>query len=74
MESGSTDGTANMIINGSELTVSCNQQTTIRIAGSVAKTVTMQTSGETKNLHVIKSKDGIAFTIPSINNAVIKID
>lgn len=74
IESGSSDGAANMIVNGDELTISCNQQTTIRIAGSVAKTVTMQTSGETKNLHIIKSKEGIAFTIPSINNAVIKID
>jgi hypothetical protein len=34
----------------------------------------IQAAGETKSLHMIKSKEGIAFTIPAINNAVIKID
>ena len=74
IESGSSDGAANMIINGNELILSCNQQTTIRIAGSVAKTVTMRTSGETRSLHIIKSKEGIAFTVPAANNVIIKID
>ena len=74
IESGSSDGAVNMIVNGNELTISCNQQTTIRIAGSLTKNIMMQTAGETKNLHIIKSKDGIAFTIPAIKNAVIKID
>ena len=74
IESGSSDGAANMIVNGNELTISCNQQTTIRIAGSLTKKIMMQAAGETKNLHMIKSKEGIAFIVPAINNAVIKID
>jgi hypothetical protein len=74
IESGSSDGAANMIVNENELTISCNQQTTIHIAGSLAKKIMIQAAGETKSLHMIKSKEGIAFTIPAINNAVIKID
>lgn len=74
IESGKTDGAANMIANGDELTISCNQQTTIHIAGSLAKKIMIQAAGETKSLQVIKSKEGIAFTIPAIDNAVIKID
>jgi hypothetical protein len=74
IESGSSDGAANMIVNGNELIISCNQQTTIRIAGSSAKKVMMQAAGETKSLPIIKSKEGITFTIPAIDNAVVKID
>ena len=74
MVSGSSDGAANMIVNGNELTIFCNQQTTIHIAGSLAKKIMMQVAGEIKSLRMIKSKEGIAFTVPAINNAVIKID
>jgi hypothetical protein len=66
-------GSANVIINGNTLTVTCNQETTITINGSTAKTLTLTEAGKNTQLHVLKTKDGISFTIPAVSNGEIKI-
>ncbi|MGN6533376.1 MAG: heparinase II/III domain-containing protein [Ginsengibacter sp.] len=70
---GRPDGAANLIIEGNILTISCNQQTTFRIAGT-AKTVVAEIEGKTTNLPFIKSRDGISFNLPAVSGALVRIN
>ncbi|TAM93966.1 MAG: hypothetical protein EPN39_18820 [Chitinophagaceae bacterium] len=74
IESGSSDGAANVIFNDKSLIVSCNQETTISITGSIAKSVTMETDGKKTQLAFSKTGKGISFKVPAVMNAVIAIE
>ncbi|MCW3109582.1 MAG: hypothetical protein JWQ09_4088, partial [Segetibacter sp.] len=65
-------GSANVLINGNTLTVTCNRETTISIKGLSAKTLTLTVAGKMKKLPVLKTKEGISFKIPVTTNAEIK--
>ncbi|MEO7044267.1 MAG: hypothetical protein ABI091_03095, partial [Ferruginibacter sp.] len=74
IETDISGGAANVIFADRNLIVSCNQETTITITGSVAKSVTMEIYGQKKHLSISKTKKGISFKIPAVMNAAIEID
>ncbi|MEO7046714.1 MAG: hypothetical protein ABI091_15520, partial [Ferruginibacter sp.] len=74
IETDTSIGAANVIFTDRNLIVSCNQETTITITGSVAKSVTMKIDGQKKHLSISKTKKGISFKIPAVMNATIEID
>ncbi|MBD0289088.1 MAG: hypothetical protein ICV79_27265 [Flavisolibacter sp.] len=74
IETKTPNSSANVIINGNKLMVSSNGETTIKIPTASAKAVTLTENGQTKQLSVIKTKEGISFTLPTVLNAEIQIN
>ena len=64
---------ANLVIDGNNLLVSCNQKITVSVSGSTAKTATLTTGGQSKPLSVKRTTTGISLVIPPIINASIQI-
>ena len=65
---------ANVVIDGNNLLVSCNQKITISVSGSTAKTAILTTGGQDKPLPVKRTTTGISLTIPAVINASIQIN
>lgn len=74
IESSKPDGAANLMIHGTELTLTCNQETTITIKGASAKTLLITEGGKQKAFPVVKTAAGIAFTLPATTNAKIQLN
>ncbi|MDQ3845416.1 MAG: hypothetical protein M3342_15620, partial [Bacteroidota bacterium] len=74
IETKAPDGSANIIFDGSKLIVSCDRETTVTIPTSSAKAVTIMEKGQTKQVPVIRTKEGISFTVPAVSNAAIQIN
>lgn len=70
LKSKNPDGSANLMINGKKVVVSCNQETEVGMPRTVKKAWLKQGSIR-KELSISKSGKGILVTIPSVENGEI---
>lgn len=69
LKSGSEEGSANLIANGKNWKVSCNQETEVGLPFAKTKKVTLKFGSIEKELSVTRSKDGITVNVPATMNA-----
>ena len=74
IETADAHSAANLLIDGNNLTISCNQPTDIKIKNSSAKTATLTENGNKKALAIKKLGSEITLSIPTIKNAYIQIN
>ena len=73
LKSKTPDGSANLMINGKKVVVSCNQETEVGLPQTVKKAWLKQGSIR-KELQVLKSENGILVTIPAVENGEIVLE
>lgn len=66
-------GSANLIIHGNNLTVSCNQETEVQIKGRSANSIHLKEGGADKELSIQKIAGGMSFIVPEVMNGEIEI-
>ena len=74
IQTNAPNGSANLLIEGNKLRLSCNQQTTININNASIKKLTLVKNGLRKNLPLTKKGSEISFTVPALINAEILIN
>ena len=74
IQTNTLNGSANLLIDGNKLRLSCNQQTTININNASIKKLTLIEKGARKNLPLGKKGSEISFTVPATMNAEIQIN
>jgi hypothetical protein len=68
-------GAANFTINNaSSFEISCNQEIIVRIKGSTAKSITLETAGNKTIIQTTKTHDGISFKVPATLKTIIQIN
>lgn len=74
LKSVSTDGSANLLIEGNTLEVTCNQASEINIPGSGIKNITMKSEGKQMELKVTKSGNQLLLDVPAVKNGIITLN
>jgi len=65
---------ANLEVNGNKLLISCNNEVSVGIAGSTMKKVILKSGAMSKELNVLRTKDGIQFVVPPVMNGNLLMD
>ena len=74
VESKTSDGSVNLVIDQNKMLISCNQESTISIKETGGKTVTMINNGKATQLPIKRSGTNLSFIVPAgMNLAEIRI-
>jgi hypothetical protein len=75
LEIKSRHGAANLTFNNDNaLEISCNQETTISIRGSTAKSIAIVTADKKTFIPISKTGDSISFKVPATTKSIIQIN
>jgi len=73
LKSKTPDGSANLMIKGKTITISCNQETEVELP-QTAKKVWLQQGSILKELKPVKAGKGISVTVPAVENGELVLE
>jgi len=71
LKSPTPNGSANLILSGKTLQLSCNQPTEVGVPSTSGKKATLQIGDKISDLKTVRKGNQIVFEVPAVNNGII---